>query len=301
MKVGIIGAGNVGIGVIDSLVYLGIAKEVILFNRTLSKAQGEIFDLEDSLPFLNDMKLSATNNYDDLKECEIIVITAGAKQKVGQTRLELLSQNRDIIQSIISELDKINLNSKIIIVTNPVDVLTRIAKETTKRDKNLIFGSGTVLDSIRLQEKLSKELKVSTKDIHAYVIGEHGDSEFVLWSKAMAGCVKIEQIKEIDKEKIAKEVRERAYKIIEKKGFTKQAIGVAVATIIKSILNDEKRIFTLSTTLNCECFESEVSISQPCIVGKNGIERKLLIECNKKEKELLKNSINKLDEVYKSI
>jgi len=301
MKVGIIGAGNVGIGVIDSLVYLGIAKEVILFNRTLSKAQGEIFDLEDSLPFLNDMKLSATNNYDDLKECEVIVITAGAKQKVGQTRLELLSQNRDIIQSIISELDKINLNSKIIVVTNPVDVLTRIAKETTKRDKNLIFGSGTVLDSIRLQEKLSKELKVSTKDIHAYVIGEHGDSEFVLWSKAMAGCVKIEQIKEIDKEKIAKEVRERAYKIIEKKGFTKQAIGVAVATIVKSILNDEKRIFTLSTTLNCECFESEVSISQPCIVGKNGIERKLLIECNEKEKELLKNSINKLDEVYKSI
>ena len=301
MKVGIIGAGNVGIGVIDSLVYLGIAKEVILFNRTLSKAQGEIFDLEDSLPFLNDMKLSATNNYDDLKECEVIVITAGAKQKVGQTRLELLSQNRDIIQSIISELDKINLNSKIIIVTNPVDVLTRIAKETTKRDKNLIFGSGTVLDSIRLQEKLSKELKVSTKDIHAYVIGEHGDSEFVLWSKAMAGCVKIEQIKEIDKEKIAKEVRERAYKIIEKKGFTKQAIGVAVATIVKSILNDEKRIFTLSTTLNCECFESEVSISQPCIVGKNGIERKLLIECDEKEKELLKNSINKLDEVYKSI
>jgi len=301
MKVGIIGAGNVGIGVIDSLVYLGIAKEVILFNRTLSKAQGEIFDLEDSLPFLNDMKLSATNNYDDLKECEVIVITAGAKQKVGQTRLELLSQNRDIIQSIISELDKINLNSKIIIVTNPVDVLTRIAKKTTKRDKNLIFGSGTVLDSIRLQEKLSKELKVSTKDIHAYVIGEHGDSEFVLWSKAMAGCVKIEQIKEIDKEKIAKEVRERAYKIIEKKGFTKQAIGVAVATIVKSILNDEKRIFTLSTTLNCECFESEVSISQPCIVGKNGIERKLLIECDEKEKELLKNSINKLDEVYKSI
>jgi len=301
MKVGIIGAGNVGIGVLDSLVYLGIPKEMVLFNRTLKKAEGEILDLEDSLPFLNDMKLSATKNYNDLKECEVIVITAGAKQKVGQTRLELLNQNSDIIKDIIKNLDEVNLTSKIIIVTNPVDILTRIAKKVTKRDKNLIFGSGTVLDSIRLQEKLSKEFNISTKDIHAYVIGEHGDSEFVLWSMAIAGLLHIDKIGNIDKEKIADEVRNRAYKIIEKKGFTKQAIGIAVATIIKSILNDEKRIFTLSTTLNCECFKSEVSISQPCIVGKNGIEKKLLIECDNTEKEKLQNSINKLDEVYQSL
>jgi L-lactate dehydrogenase len=301
MKAGIIGAGNVGVGILDSLVYLGVVKEAVLFNRTLQKAEGEIFDLEDSLPFLNNMKLSATNNYDDLKKCEVIVITAGAKQKVGQTRLELLNQNVGIIKSIIKKLDEVNLTSKIIIVTNPVDVLTRIAKEVTKRDKNLIFGSGTVLDSIRLQEAISKEIGVSTKDIHAYVIGEHGDSEFVLWSMAMAGCVEIDKIKQIDKKTIENQVRKRAYKIIEKKGFTKQAIGVAVATIIKSIVNDEKKFFTVSTTLNCECFESEVSISQPCILGKNGIERKLLIECDNEEKELLRNSINKLDEVYQAI
>jgi L-lactate dehydrogenase len=301
MKVGIIGAGNVGIGVLDSLVYLGVAKEVILFNRTLQKAEGEIFDLEDSLPFLNDMKLGATNNYNDLKGCKVVVITAGVKQKVGQTRLELLNQNVSIVKSIIKNLDEVNLTTKIIIVTNPVDILTRIAKEVTKRDKNLIFGSGTVLDSIRLQEAISKEIGVNTKDIHAYVIGEHGDSEFVLWSMAMAGCVEIDKIKQIDKKTIENRVRKRAYKIIEKKGFTKQAIGVAVATIIKAILNDEKRIFTISTILNSKCFESKVSISQPCILGKNGIERKLLIECDNKEKELLRNSINKLDEVYQSI
>ena len=157
------------------------------------------------------------------------------------------------------------------------------------------------MDSIRLQEAFSKELGVNTKDIHAYVIGEHGDSEFVLWSMAMAGCVEIDKIKQIDKKTIENRVRKRAYKIIEKKGFTKQAIGVAVATIIKAILNDEKRIFTISTILNSKCFESKVSISQPCILGKNGIERKLLIECDNKEKELLRNSINKLDEVYQSI
>jgi L-lactate dehydrogenase len=202
MKVGIIGAGNVGVGVLDSLVYLGIVKEIILFNRTLQKAEGKIFDLEDSLPFLDDMKLSATNNYDDLKNCEIIVITAGSKQKVAQTRLELLNQNAGIIKSIIQELDRVNLTSKIIIVTNPVDIFTRIAKKVTKRDTNLIFGSGTVLDSIRLQEAISKELGVSTKDIHAYVIGEHGDSEFVLWFMAMAGCVEIDKIKQIDKKTI---------------------------------------------------------------------------------------------------
>jgi L-lactate dehydrogenase len=113
MKVGIIGAGNVGVGVLDSLVYLGIVKEIILFNRTLQKAEGKIFDLEDSLPFLDDMKLSATNNYDDLKNCEIIVITAGSKQKVAQTRLELLNQNAGIIKSIIQELDRVNLTLKL--------------------------------------------------------------------------------------------------------------------------------------------------------------------------------------------
>jgi L-lactate dehydrogenase len=305
MDIGIIGAGNVGIGIADALAYLGIGKKVTIFNRNIDKALGEIWDLNDSIPLLNsDMELFATDNYNDLTKCDVIVITVGAKQRPEQSRIELLEENLKITKEIIENIDKVNLDAYIIVVTNPVDILTRLAIEISQRDKSKIFGSGTVLDSIRLKEAIGEKLNINRKNIHAYIIGEHGDSEFPLWSACHIGPLKledfnIENLEEFKKETALK-VKNRAYSIIEKKASTRQAIGVSVANIIKAIALDEKKIFTLSTNIGelCKCIKKDVCLSIPCVLGKNGIEKKLLMNCEEDEFELLKQSAMKLDNIY---
>ena len=306
MKVGIIGAGNVGIGIADALVLLDIVGELIIYNRTLDKALGEVYDLEDAVPFLNgSTTIMATDNLSELKGCEVIVITVGANQKEGQTRLDLLSKNVSIIKDIVAKLDKVDLSSNILIVTNPVDVLTRVALQTSRRESSKIFGSGTVLDTMRLKEELGLRLGINRKNIHAFVVGEHGDSEFALWSVANVGPVRLKDMPQFEdiKDEVMRKVRNRAYEIINKKGFTKQAIGVAVAKIVKAIVYDEKKIFTLSAKLekNCTDICMDVAISQPCVVGKEGVEKKLLLDCSGDEIGLLKQSIDKLNNAYNSI
>ncbi|WP_187648488.1 malate dehydrogenase [Nitrosophilus labii] len=255
MHIGIIGAGNVGVGVADALTYLGIGKKITLYNRHIEKALGEIWDLSDATPLLRGtMEFVATDDYNDLSNCEIIVITAGIKQKKGQNRLELLGENYKIVKNIIENLDRVNLEAKIIIVTNPVDILTKIAIKISKRDKNYIFGSGTVLDSIRFREAIGEKIKVNRRNIYAYIIGEHGDSEFPLWSACRIGPVEldsfdIENLEEFKKE-ISDKVRQRAYEIIKKKGFTKQAIVTSVALLVKSIIFNEKGVYTVSVPIN---------------------------------------------------
>ncbi|WP_281950884.1 L-lactate dehydrogenase [Nitrosophilus kaiyonis] len=308
MHIGIIGAGNVGVGIADALTYLGIGKKITLFNRHIDKALGEIWDLSDCIPLLeNNIEFHATDDLKDLKDCNIIAITAGIKQKPGQSRMDLLNENLKIIKNIVENLDEINEKAIIIMVTNPVDILTRVAINISKRDKNLIFGSGTVLDSIRFREAIGEKIDINRKNIHAYIIGEHGDSEFPLWSATHIGPLKLEDfnIKNFDnfKKEIALRVKKRAYKIIEKKGFTKQAIGVSVANIIKSIILDEKKIFTVSVPIekSCGCIRKDVCLSIPCVLGEKGIEKKLLMECSELEFELLKQSAEKLDKIYAEI
>ena len=308
MNIGIIGAGNVGVGIADALTYLGVGKKITIFNRHLDKALGEIYDLSDSIPLLeNDIQFFATDKLEDLSECKVIIITAGVKQKPNQTRLDLLKDNFLIIKNFIEKLDIINKDAIIIMVTNPVDVLTRVAINLSKRDKNLIFGSGTVLDSIRLREAIGEKIGVNRKNIHAYVIGEHGDSEFPLWSATRIGPLRLEDfdIENLEefKNETAQKVKNRAYEIIRKKGFTKQAIGVSVANIVKSIIFDEKKIFTLSVPIGkaCGCLKEDVSLSIPCIVSSKGIEKKLLMKCEQNEFELLKKSAEKLDIAYKEL
>lgn len=302
-KVGIIGSGNVGVGLLDALVMLGISREIVLYNRNIQRALGEVYDISDAVPLLNGaQKISATDELEVLHDCEIIVITSGAKQEVGESRLDLIEKNKTIIIELIEALDSINPNAIIIIVTNPVDIMTRIAIEHSKRPDSRLFGSGTVLDTIRLREELGSRLNINRKNIHAFIVGEHGDSEFVLWSVATVGPMLLESfgLAQSEKEEIQEKVRRRAYTIIEKKGFTKQAIGVAVAKLIKAILGDEKRIFTLSTPLSksCKKLQSDVVFSQPCILGKEGIERVLMLDCNIQEFAQLQNSIEVLEGVY---
>ena len=276
-KIGIIGAGNVGADVANALVLLGKCVRVVLFDRTLSKAEGQAWDIEDSIPLLKEMEIMPSNQYEDLADSDIIIVAVGVKPKLGQTRLDTLSDNAEIIRSTIKELDRVAPNSIIIIVSNPVDVLTRIAIATSTRAENLIFGSGTVLDTARLRYQLGKRLNVAKQDIHAYVIGEHGDSQFVVWSSAFIGGILLTEfpipqgatLEQIQQE-YAQLTRKRGHNIFERKGNTSYGISIVVCQLVDTILRDEKQIFPVSTRANSNYgVGSEVVLGLPCIIRVN--------------------------------
>ncbi|MEJ6484748.1 L-lactate dehydrogenase [Nostoc punctiforme UO1] len=305
-KVGIIGAGNVGADVANALVLLGRCVRVVLFDRTLSKAEGQVWDIEDSIPLLKEMEIIPSNQYEDLADSDIIIVTAGVQPKQGQTRLDTLSDNAEIIRLTIKELDRVAPNSIVIIISNPVDVLTRIAITTSSRAENLIFGSGTVLDTARLRYQLGKQLNVAKQDIHAYVIGEHGDSQFVVWSSAFIGGILLTEFpipQEATLEQIQQEyaqlTRKRGHNIFERKGNTSYGISTVVCQLVDTILRDEKQIFPVSARADSNYgVGSEVVFGLPCIIGSKGIERQLLLSRNAHEQRLLEESANKLNEAY---
>ncbi|MEH1847048.1 MAG: NAD(P)-binding domain-containing protein [Nostoc sp.] len=308
-KIGIIGAGNVGSDVANALVLLGKCVTVVLFDRTLSKAEGQAWDIEDTIPLLRDMEIIPSNQYEDLTDSDIIIVTVGVQKKQGQTRLDMLSDNAQIMRSTMKELDRVAPNSIVIIVSNPVDVLTRIAIASSIRAENLIFGSGTVLDTARLRYQLGKRLNVSKLDVHVYVIGEHGDSEFVVWSNAFIGGIPLikfpipqgatlEQIQE----EYAELTRKRGYNISERKGNTSYGISIVVSQLVDTILRDEKQIFPVSVRADSNYgVGSEVVLGLPCIISSIGIERQLVLPRNAHEQRLLEESATKLNEAYNSL
>ncbi len=308
-KVAVIGAGNVGAAVVNALVLLQKCVTVVLFDRTLSKAEGQAWDIEDTIPLLEEMDVIPSDQYEDLADCDVIVVTVGVQPKEGQTRLDTLGQNAEIIRSTIKELDRVAPNAIVIIVSNPVDVLTRIAIASSTRAENLIFGSGTVLDTARLKYQLGKQLNVSKQDVQLYVMGEHGDSEFILWSSASIGMIplsefpippgtSLEQIKETYTELTPK----RGYAISERKGNTNYGVAAVVAELIDTILRDKKKIFTISARADAKYgVGSDVVLGLPCIVGKQGVESQLLLPRNALEQQLLEESAAKLNEAYSSM
>ncbi len=307
-KVGIIGAGNVGANVANDLVLLGKCVTVVLFDRTLSKAEGQAWDIEDTIPLLKDMEIIPSNQYEDLADSDIIVVTVGVQQKKGQTRLDTLSDNAQIMRSTMKELDRVAPNSIILIVSNPVDVLTRIAIANSNRAENLIFGSGTVLDTARLRYQLGNRLNVAKQDVHVYVIGEHGDSEFVVWSSAFIGGIPLAEFPipqgatlEQIQEEYAELTRKRGYNISERKGNTSYGISIVVCQLVDTILRDEKQIFPVSTRADSNYgVGSEVVLGLPCIISSQGIERQLVLPRNAYEQRLLEQSATKLNEAYNS-
>ncbi|MEH1856818.1 MAG: L-lactate dehydrogenase [Nostoc sp.] len=307
-KVGIIGAGNVGANVANDLVLLGKCVTVVLFDRTLSKAEGQAWDIEDTIPLLKDMEIIPSNQYEDLADSDIIVVTVGVQQKVGQTRLDTLSDNAQIMRSTMKELDRVAPNSIILIVSNPVDVLTRIAIASSNRAENLIFGSGTVLDTARLRYQLGNRLNVAKQDVHVYVIGEHGDSEFVVWSSAFIGGIPLAEFPipqgatlEQIQEEYAELTRKRGYNISERKGNTSYGISIVVCQLVDTILRDEKQIFPVSARADSNYgVGSEVVLGLPCIISSQGIERQLVLPRNAYEQRLLEQSATKLNEAYNS-
>ncbi|MBQ8785698.1 MAG: L-lactate dehydrogenase [Alphaproteobacteria bacterium] len=297
MKIGIIGAGGVGSSTAFALIMRGVARKVVLIDQNQSRAEAEAEDIAHATPFAYANKIKA-GKYEDLKNAEVVIVTAGANQKPGQTRNDLLATNVKIFENIIPQIKKYAPNTILLIATNPVDVMTKVALNISGFPENRVFGSGTVLDTARFRTLLGYHLGVSPKSIHANVVGEHGDSEVLIWSNADAGTVQIEQLaKDINKpltEEIKSEidnnVRNAAYHIISGKGSTTFGIAGALTRICQAIGSNEYAILNVSSLHNKVENIEDICISLPCIIGKRGIHGKIYPSFSDDEHKLLEKS-----------
>lgn len=303
-KAAVIGCGFVGASTAFNLVQKGLFSELVLLDVDQRKAEGEAMDLSHGRPFSHPMKIYA-GTYDDIGDCSLIIITAGANQKVGETRLDLVHKNVAIFKSIIPEITKRNFEGKLIIVANPVDILTYAALKISGYPKERVLGSGTVLDSARFRYLLSEHLNVDSRSVHAYIIGEHGDSELAVWSGANVSGIDINDFCELrghyrhddSMEKIYRTVRDSGYEIIERKGATYYGVAMAVGRIVESIVYNEYSVLPVSSLMEGEYSLEGLCISVPTIVSQNGAEQVLEIPLNEHEKEQLKKSADELKKV----
>lgn len=304
MKIGIIGTGMVGSAVAFSITTEGLADKLILIDTDKLRATAEAMDISHAAPFSLGT-LITSGDYPDLKGSDIVIITAGANQKAGETRLDLLSKNVAIFKQIIPEVTKYAAGAILLIATNPVDVMTEITLKLSGFPKNRVIGTGTVLDTARFRSILGRYLCISPKSIHANVIGEHGDSEVLLMSGAVAGTTPVEQIaKQLNlplderiKNKIDDEVRNAAYAIIEGKGATYYGIAAATQYIVKAILSDNHTILNISSHQDiCLKIPTDTCFSMPSIISNKGVETTLTPVMNEHEQKALKKSADKLKE-----
>jgi L-lactate dehydrogenase len=304
-KVAIIGCGRVGMSAAYSLLHSDSINELVLFGRHKEKLIGEKLDLDHGISFLHPTKIIASDNYQDLINTDIVVITAGAAQKPGQTRLDLMDTNTKITSDIVEKVIKVAPHAIIIMVTNPVDILTFQAwqriKEITPFGR--LFGSGTVLDTSRFRFHLSEFLKVNPRSIHSYILGEHGDSSFPAIKSASVGGQSILTLPGFDEKRINnayQKARDAAYKIIEAKGSTYYGIGVVISYLVKTVLNDAKTILPVSIPLHNYYGVSDIALSVPCVVGRNGVEKIMEINLSKTEEEKFQKSANNLKNCLKN-
>lgn len=296
-KVSVIGAGRVGITAAFTMYLKNTAQEIMLFGRDKDKLIGEQSDFMDSLSFLGTTHVTVGNEMSELAGSDVIVFTAGAAQEPGETRLDLVKKNTDILEGMIPEIVKYAPNTIILMVTNPVDVLTYKAVAMAKLPRGRVFGSGTTLDTARFRFQLSKYLNVNPKSVHGYILGEHGDSSFPTLSTTNVGGQLISTMKDFSDEKAHEayvKTRDAAYKIIAAKGATYYAIGVVINQLVHSILTDAGRVYPLSVVLEGEYGYTGVSLSVPCVLGRNGIERVIEIPLSEEEKLKMKLSVETL-------
>jgi L-lactate dehydrogenase len=309
-KVVIVGAGAVGSTHCYALAQSGLADQIVLMDKNEDLARGQVLDLVHGQAFFPTVSIKVGDS-NDFANANVIVITAGASQKPGETRLKLLQKNAAIIKDIITEIVNQNSSGVVIIVSNPVDILTYVALKHSGWERGRIIGSGTVLDSARFRYLLSAHCRVDVHNVHAYILGEHGDSEFAAWSMTNIAGMPIEEYCPIcmscsnwdsERKRIEQEVRDSAYHIIGYKGATYFAVGLALVRIIGAILRGQRSVLTVSTLLNGEFGLKDVCLSVPCIVSHKGVRK--IIESNLNEKELtslsqsadiLKAALNKLD------
>ena len=296
-KIAIIGCGNVGMTAAYSILHKGNVDELVLFGRHKEALIGEKLDLEHGLSFLSTAKIIASDDYADLAGSDVIVYTAGAAQKPGETRLDLTNKNVAIIESIIPQVVKHAPDAVVLVVANPVDILTFKAYLAAGLPKGRIFGSGTTLDTARFRFHLSEFMNVHPRSIHAYVLGEHGDHSFPSLSSANIGGQNLKDFPNFTEEKALKayqKARAAAYKIIESKGATYYAIGADISSIVSTILKDKRSVLAVSIPLHNYYGQSGIALSVPCIVGRNGVEHVLKANLSKHEQKLLERAATAL-------
>ena len=307
-KIGIIGLGNVGASIAYTLALSKDFNEIVLVDSNKDKAEGEALDISHGLPFLRPMKI-VSGSYDDIMDAKIIIITAGAAQKEGETRLDLVNKNVAIFKSIIPEIKNRDYKGILLIVSNPVDILTYVTLKLSSFPKNRVIGSGTVLDSARLKYKLGEHLNVDSRSIHAFIVGEHGDNEIVLWSQANVSGIPLHKFCELrgffdhdyETSKIALDVKNSAYEIINKKRATYYGIALSTKRIVDAIINDEKSILPISSYIDDEYGMDDIALSLPSIVGKEGLISHIPIKLSKEEELKLKESYLQLKEIINKL
>lgn len=298
MKIAIIGVGSVGSAVATAVQNTGLAHEIVLFDRDGVRARAAAEDLGHAGAFSYDIKITAASSYRVIRGSEIVIIAAGANQKPGETRTDLLNKNAAVIEDIIPRV-MANVDTKkvkIIVVTNPLDVMVMLAQKLSKLPAGRVIGTGTMLDSARLRVILSRHLGVSTRSINAYVLGEHGDSSVINWESASIGAIALDDfckqtkisLPQTTRKTIEHRVRSAAYEIIRGRGATWDGIGGAVADLLHAIINDEKRILTTSIVEGVG--KNAVAISMPRIVGENGVMASLHTKLSKAESAALRQS-----------
>ncbi len=307
-KAAVIGCGFVGSTIAYTLMQKGTFSELVLIDAVQAKEEGEAMDISHGLPFAHSMDIIA-GSYDDIADAAVVIITAGANQKPGETRLDLVQKNSRIMKSIISEIKRVNCEGILLIVSNPVDILTQVALKESGFPKERVIGSGTVLDTARLKYLISQKLDVDSRNVHAFIAGEHGDSELAVWSCANVYGIGIRDFARMrgfsdftaEMDEIYHAVRDSAYEIIERKGATYYGIGMAAAKIAESIVRDSHTVAPISVSLNGEYGLEGLCLSIPTIIGSKGAEQILEISLSEEEVEKLRKSAEELKEVLSQV
>ena len=307
-KAAVIGCGFVGSATAFTLMQSRLFSELVLLDVNMEKADGEAKDIAHGIPFAGQMKIYA-GTYDDAADAAIIIITAGANQKPGETRLDLVQKNTAIYQSIIPEIVKRDFGGILLIVSNPVDILTYVALKLSGLSENRVLGSGTVLDTARLKYALGEHLGVDSRSVHSFIIGEHGDSEIAAWSSTNVSGIPLNDFCEMRghfnhdaaMDAIAEKVKNSAYEIISKKQATYYGIAMSVKRICECIVRNERSILPVSAMMHGEYGIEDITLSMPAIVGIGGVETHVPIALSEEEAKKLVESAKKLKEVAKGL
>jgi L-lactate dehydrogenase len=308
-KIGIIGAGSVGATIAYAAMIRGVARQIVLFDVARAKVNAEVLDLNHGMLFVPPGVVEGSDDIEILRGSDVIVMTAGAKQNPGQTRMDLAAANAAICAALLPKVVAVAPDALFLLVTNPVDVITQVAIQITGLPWQRVFGSGTVLDSSRFRFLVARHCSVAVQNVHAYIAGEHGDSEIPLWSSATIGSIPLSQwaveghgrLTAADKDSILHNVKDAAYQIIQGKGATNYAIGLAVTNILEALLHDEQRVLPLSGLLHGFRGLEDVCLSLPRIVGRKGIEAPLPIPMTVDEEAGLRESADRIRAVVNGI
>lgn len=307
-KVGIIGCGYVGATIAFALMQSSMFQEMVLIDIDKKKAEGEAMDLNHGMSFVKPVKIYA-GDYSDLKDAGIVIITAGAGQKPGETRMDLVWKNVGIFKAMIPQITEAVSDAILLVVSNPVDILSWVTWKLSGYPEKRVIGSGTVLDSGRLKYLIGDRLGVDPRSVHSFIIGEHGDSEVAAWSSVNVSGIPVDQFCEMrgfqaheeNKKMLAEQVKNSAYEIIDRKGATYYGIAMAVRRICSSIVRGENRILTVSS-MQHDYYEADgVYVGMPTIVGTDGVQKVICIDLNKEEADVFKESVSTLRSVIKEI